>query len=113
MTPIDTVNILGKRYEVRYSDKQVSGDCAGATDVIFKVIHIWRNPQHPEDTMDTLLHEICEAIIAELGLVACVQQGMVADTFVRPFATALADTLLRNGLIDNVFAEPKVFRDGE
>ena len=84
---------MGKPYAVTYTDTVPhAGDLAGSTELDEYTMMINRAGP-PEDTLDTILHESIHAISSIAGL-------GIGESQTRTLATALADVLVRNKLID-------------
>lgn len=70
----DSVIILGKRYEITYTDKPSDVDIYqresmwGQIDLWTRTIRIYDNRRSIEDLWETILHEVLHGIVIELNI---------------------------------------------
>ena len=72
----DSVIILGKRYEITYTDKPSDVDIYqrrslwGQIDLWTRTIRVYDNRRSIEDLWETILHEVLHGIVIELNIKA-------------------------------------------
>jgi len=72
----DSVNILGKRYQIEYTDTPSNVDIYrreslwGQIDLWTRTIHVYDNRRSIEDLWETILHEVLHGIVIELNIKA-------------------------------------------
>jgi hypothetical protein len=84
-----SVLIGGKTYEITTVPE---GDCYGMCDFDIQTITI-RDGCHPQQRLDTVLHEIIHGIIYEGDLYHAIKKE---EALVRPLASSLTAVLLNN-----------------
>jgi len=72
----DSVNILGKRYQIEYTDTPSNVDIYrreslwGQIDLWTRTIRVYDNRRSIEDLWETILHEVLHGIVIELNIKA-------------------------------------------
>ena len=93
-----SVIILGKRYEINYTDKPSDVDIYrreslwGQIDYWTRTIRVYENKGSAEDRWHTIIHEVLHGIITALKLDKLKEDEDTIDLL----ALALVDTLFRN-----------------
>ena len=102
--------ICGKKYKVEYTRDMVDADIDkrkavwGQIDFHTRTIRIFKgkddNARDCSDILDSLIHEIIHGIIQENNLFRTVISRKSEEMFVANFASLLADTLVRNRIVE-------------
>ena len=100
--------ILGKPYKIIYVDKPSDVDVQGVQSLLgqvdfwTKTIRIFDdNTKSEEDLFEVLIHEIIHALINDLHIYALIDKdGSHKEDSVDLLSTGLADTLIRNNLVN-------------
>ena len=99
---MNEISIMGKPYKISYvtslSDVDINKrDTSFAqVDFISRTIRIYRLDNPVEDVFDSLIHEIIEVIVKDLEIEYLEENHDKIATL----STILADTLVRNGIVD-------------
>lgn len=102
ITKPEGVNILGVPYRIIYVDNPVDVDrdkreaLWGSIDHWERVIRIYDKGRVPEDTWQTLIHEVIHGIASALNLEALNSDHEIVDFL----ALALTDVLIRNAWLE-------------
>lgn len=97
------VNILGKKYAIKYVDNPAEVDIYkrkslwGQIDFWTRTIRVYAANRSPVDLFQTILHEILHGIAEDLHLKALTNDDNHDELDI--LATALSDVLVRNGWI--------------
>ena len=115
-----TINVMGLSYAVEYLADMVEVDHGrhdafwGQVDYHSRIIRLWVGEpdrvQQPADVMASLLHETIHAVLqANRWIRLWLKQAddEAKETFTDQIANVLADTLVRNGLVDLPDSAPK------
>ena len=99
----DKVVILGKEYKIDYMATPSEVDLFkreslwGQMDPWTRTIRIYDAGRQPQDLLETLLHEVIEALVTDMHLSSL--SGADHHDDLDLLALALADTMARNGWI--------------
>ena len=99
----ETVNILGKTYNIIYVDNPAEVDMYkreslwGQIDFWTRTIRIYKNTRTTEDLWQSIIHECLHAITEELKLRLRLKENHEELDLL---ALALTDTFFRNGWLD-------------
>jgi hypothetical protein len=99
MNKLKKVNILGKIYTIEYvkelHEVDINGreQCFGQIDYVTKSIRVYDRDRANDDIVEVLLHEIIHGICSEMLI-------QIEEKDVNTLGIVLADTLIRNKIID-------------
>lgn len=98
----DSINVLGKKYQVTYVDKPSEVDINGREslwgqiDYWTRTIRIYKNNRQDEDVWHSILHEILHGIVTELKVKSLYGNDRQQHDDLDLIALAIADVLFRN-----------------
>jgi hypothetical protein len=98
----DSVNILGKHYEIKYCDNPADVDIYkreslwGQIDFWTRTIRIYDSGRKDGDIADTVFHEVLHGIVTQLDI-----EIENEETAVRLIGMALSDVFIRNGWLND------------
>ena len=99
----ESVNILGVKYTIEYVDRPSEVDYHkreslwGQVDYWTRTIRIYDNGRPLEDIWQTIWHEVLHSLAEALYIESL--QGQENESKVDILATAISDTLFRNGWV--------------
>lgn len=103
------VVIAGKSYRIDYTADMVKTDIDqrsalwGQVDYHTRTIRVYvgkdKHKRQPADILETLLHEIIHAILADNKMLMAAMKDGMNESFTDTLGVQLADTLTRNGLV--------------